>query len=298
MSLLRRADAHPRPGGIRGARGRTPSRRTSTAWASPTARTGWATSPPRCRAIRPCRRSWSSPTWTSWASSCARSSPPGSSGWSVRAASPSARCRPRPCCSARKPGDLPGVISNKSHHATTPDEKYQVVPYARAGRGRRLRLEGGGRGRGRPHRHARRLPAACPRPGRWPHGRHRRSTTERAARRCSPWRRHGRASPGRRCTWSGRSRRSTTCAGSCRRPRRWPRTSRIAIDTILACDTPEVADRGDVELGGGPAISMFSFHGRGTLNGVIPHPGARAAHGGGRGGRGPAACSARRTPAC
>ena len=28
-------------------------------------------------------------------------------------------------------GDLPGVISNKSHHATTPDEKYQVVPYAR-----------------------------------------------------------------------------------------------------------------------------------------------------------------------
>jgi len=26
-------------------------------------------------------------------------------------------------------GDLPGVISNKSHHATTPDEKYQVVPW-------------------------------------------------------------------------------------------------------------------------------------------------------------------------
>jgi putative aminopeptidase FrvX len=46
----------------------------------------------------------------------------------------------------------------------------------------------------------------------------------------------------------------------------------ISIDTLLACDTPEVADRGDVELGAGPAISMFSFHGRGTLNGVIPHP--------------------------
>ena len=28
-------------------------------------------------------------------------------------------------------GDLPGVISNKSHHATTPEEKYEVVPYAR-----------------------------------------------------------------------------------------------------------------------------------------------------------------------
>ncbi len=25
-------------------------------------------------------------------------------------------------------------------------------------------------------------------------------------------------------------------------------------------------------LGGGPGISLYSFHGRGTLNGVIPHP--------------------------
>jgi putative aminopeptidase FrvX len=25
-------------------------------------------------------------------------------------------------------------------------------------------------------------------------------------------------------------------------------------------------------LGGGPGISLYSFHGRGTLNGVLPHP--------------------------
>jgi putative aminopeptidase FrvX len=25
-------------------------------------------------------------------------------------------------------------------------------------------------------------------------------------------------------------------------------------------------------VGGGPAVSLYSFHGRGTLNGVIPHP--------------------------
>ena len=25
-------------------------------------------------------------------------------------------------------------------------------------------------------------------------------------------------------------------------------------------------------MGGGPGISLYSFHGRGTLNGVIPHP--------------------------
>ena len=30
--------------------------------------------------------------------------------------------------------------------------------------------------------------------------------------------------------------------------------------------------RSNVTLGGGPAISLYSFHGRGTLNGVIAHP--------------------------
>jgi putative aminopeptidase len=30
--------------------------------------------------------------------------------------------------------------------------------------------------------------------------------------------------------------------------------------------------RGDIGLGLGPAMSLYSFHGRGTLNGTIPHP--------------------------
>lgn len=46
----------------------------------------------------------------------------------------------------------------------------------------------------------------------------------------------------------------------------------IQLDLILATDTPDMAARGDVRLGGGPAMSLYSFHGRGTLNGVIPHP--------------------------
>lgn len=46
----------------------------------------------------------------------------------------------------------------------------------------------------------------------------------------------------------------------------------IQIDLILASDTPDMASRGDVVLGGGPGMAMFSFHGRGTLNGTIPHP--------------------------
>ncbi|MEP2030815.1 MAG: M20/M25/M40 family metallo-hydrolase [Paracoccaceae bacterium] len=46
----------------------------------------------------------------------------------------------------------------------------------------------------------------------------------------------------------------------------------IQLDLILATDTPDMAARGDVILGGGPGMSLYSFHGRGTLNGVIPHP--------------------------
>jgi len=46
----------------------------------------------------------------------------------------------------------------------------------------------------------------------------------------------------------------------------------IQIDLILTSDTPDMASRGDVVLGGGPGMAMFSFHGRGTLNGTIPHP--------------------------
>ncbi len=46
----------------------------------------------------------------------------------------------------------------------------------------------------------------------------------------------------------------------------------LQIDLLLACDTPDMAHRGEVTLGGGPGISLYSFHGRGTLNGVIPHP--------------------------
>ena len=46
----------------------------------------------------------------------------------------------------------------------------------------------------------------------------------------------------------------------------------IQLDLILATDTPDMEDRGNVSLGKGPAISLYSFHGRGTLNGIIPHP--------------------------
>jgi putative aminopeptidase FrvX len=46
----------------------------------------------------------------------------------------------------------------------------------------------------------------------------------------------------------------------------------LQLDLSIAADTPEMAGRGEVRLGGGPVISLMSFHGRGTLNGLLPHP--------------------------
>ncbi|WP_218013771.1 hypothetical protein [Rubellimicrobium rubrum] len=46
----------------------------------------------------------------------------------------------------------------------------------------------------------------------------------------------------------------------------------IQFDLMLATDTPDMADRDEMAVGSGPGTSLYSFHGRGTLNGVTPHP--------------------------
>jgi putative aminopeptidase FrvX len=46
----------------------------------------------------------------------------------------------------------------------------------------------------------------------------------------------------------------------------------ICLDITVACDTPELRYLADMEVGAGPAIGMYEFHGRGTLGGLIPHP--------------------------
>jgi putative aminopeptidase FrvX len=47
----------------------------------------------------------------------------------------------------------------------------------------------------------------------------------------------------------------------------------ISIDLVAAGDTPEMGAPNNVRVGHGPVVGLYSFHGRGTLNGVIPHPG-------------------------
>ena len=50
-------------------------------------------------------------------------------------------------------------------------------------------------------------------------------------------------------------------------------TVAISLDLVAAGDTPEMGAPNGVLVGEGPVMGLYSFHGRGTLNGVIPHPG-------------------------
>ena len=47
----------------------------------------------------------------------------------------------------------------------------------------------------------------------------------------------------------------------------------ISLDLVAAGDTPEMGAPNGITVGDGPVMGLYSFHGRGTLNGVIPHPG-------------------------
>jgi len=46
----------------------------------------------------------------------------------------------------------------------------------------------------------------------------------------------------------------------------------IGLDVSVACDTPDLDALSDIRFGGGPVIGHYTFHGRGTLCGLIPNP--------------------------
>lgn len=46
----------------------------------------------------------------------------------------------------------------------------------------------------------------------------------------------------------------------------------IALDMNIDGVTPDLKGKNDVVMGKGPVLCMYNFHGRGTLNGTIPHP--------------------------
>ena len=168
-------------------------------------------------------------------------------------------------------GDLPGVIANKSHHATTPEEKYRVVPYAElyvdAGFTSKANALQVGVQIGCPVVYAPRvLPLANGRIAGT-------SVDDRAG--CAALlalaaARQGKPGPTLHLVWSVQE--EYNLRGVLPAAERLKPDIALQIDLLLACDTPDMGHRGEVTLGGGPGISLYSFHGRGTLNGVIPHP--------------------------
>jgi putative aminopeptidase FrvX len=45
----------------------------------------------------------------------------------------------------------------------------------------------------------------------------------------------------------------------------------IGVDITPPADTPDLMGMTDLKLGGGPALTYYNYHGRGTLNGIVPN---------------------------
>jgi putative aminopeptidase FrvX len=168
--------------------------------------------------------------------------------------------------------DVPGIIMNKAHHATTPDEKYKVLTAPQimidTGHGSKAALEAAGVQIGTPVVYR---PQVIELGGDRIAGT---SVDDRAG--CAVLLEIARGlalrmdGPTVHLVFSVQEEfnlRGALVAAQTLTP-----DIALQIDLMLATDTPDMADRGEMDLGGGPGISLYSFHGRGTLNGVIPHP--------------------------
>ena len=167
---------------------------------------------------------------------------------------------------------LSGVIANKSHHATTPEEKYKVVPYQDlyidCGFASAAEALAAGVNIGTPIVYA---PNIVEMAGTRIAGT---SVDDRAA--CAIQLELAQALKARKAgptvdlVFSVQEEfnlRGAITAAQVLQP-----DICIQLDLALATDTPDMGHRGDVRLGAGPVMGMYSFHGRGTLNGCLPHP--------------------------
>ncbi len=168
--------------------------------------------------------------------------------------------------------DVSGIITNKSHHATTPDEKYQVTPYAElyvdTGLSSVAEVEAAGIRIGTPVVYApqARMLANDRITGT--------SVDDRAG--CAVLLEMARQlkarSSGPPVHLAFTVLEEFNLRGAQPLAQKLLPDIAIQLDLMLATDTPDMAARGDMVLGAGPGMSLYSFHGRGTLNGVIPHP--------------------------
>ena len=174
--------------------------------------------------------------------------------------------------STRDGRDVPGVIANKSHHATQPDEKYTVLRatdlYIDTGHSTKVAVVEAGIEIGTPVTYAPNVVELAE--GRIAGT----SVDDRAGCAVLLDVAHSLATrdggPTVHVVFSTQEEfnlRGALTAAQVLQPE-----IAIQIDLMLACATPDAVDLGEMELGRGPGMSLYSFHGRGTLNGVLPHP--------------------------
>jgi putative aminopeptidase FrvX len=175
-------------------------------------------------------------------------------------------------CCVGEGRDVPGLIANKSHHATAPDEKYRVLPYHEVyvdcGFGSVEEVVAAGIDIGMPVVYQPKVVelAGDRLAGTAVDDRAGCAVVVEVARALQAMKKR----PTVHLVFSVQEEfnlRGALPAAQALNP-----AIAIQLDLILATDTPDMGTRGDVRLGGGPAMSLYSFHGRGTLNGTIPHP--------------------------
>jgi len=168
--------------------------------------------------------------------------------------------------------DIRAVIGNKSHHATYPEEKYRVVPYGEiavdAGFSSAETALSAGVKIGSPVVYAPKAFALAEDKiaGTSVDDRAGCAVVLEVARLLAPLRQR----PTIHFVFSTQEEynlRGAMPAAQALKP-----DIAIQLDLMLATDTPDMQARGDLALGHGPGMSLYSFHGRGTLNGTIPHP--------------------------
>lgn len=170
-------------------------------------------------------------------------------------------------------GDLPALVATKSHHLTRPEEKYVALPatelYLDLGLGSQAAVHAAGVRVGDPVTYA-------PAWDEFADGRFAgKSLDNRAGVGAMMRVAHALSeqAPRARVHLVFSCLEEFNLQGPLTMARRLQPDVALVVDIVPATDTPDLAGAGTTRLGGGPSISRMAFHGRGTLGGLVPHPG-------------------------
>lgn len=169
-------------------------------------------------------------------------------------------------------GTVPGVIGNKAHHVTPPEEKYVVTPYAQLyvdiGAASATEVRALGIEVGCPVVYEPRFQAL--------QGGRISGTSVDDRGGCAALLSLAELAAGQRPAATlylvGSVQEEFNLRGAMLAAAALKPDIAISVDVMISGDTPDLQGRSDLRLGGGPILGTYSFHGRGTLNGTIPHP--------------------------